>query len=176
MKGFKTLDLEEDAEFKALIRMASEICDTPVALITLMDKDTQWLRVRHGTDVKAMPMGATFCEHTLQMDDLMVVNDATKDERFIDNPIVAGAPNIRFYAGSPLKTIEGQSIGSLCVLDVKPQDLNKHQLLMLKMLSSQVMKLMEFRMECRDAGAKQKRRGAAKGNFKKGRNYRSLIF
>ncbi|MEO6851692.1 MAG: PAS domain S-box protein, partial [Mucilaginibacter sp.] len=167
VERFKTLELDNDPEFKELIQLASEICDTPVALITLMDNDVQWLKVRHGTDVTEMPVATSFCKHTLQLDDLMVVNDATLDERFVNNPIVANDPNIRFYAGAPLKTSEGQSIGSLCVLDVKPQNLNKHQLMMLKMLSRQVIGLMELRMSMEMLEKNKKEADAQRAIIKK---------
>jgi len=146
VERFKTLDLQADIEFKELVEMASETCDTPVALITLIDKDTQWLRARVGTDVTEMPREASFCTYTIQEDDVLVVPNAIEDERFVDSPIVANEPNVRFYAGAPLITRGGQRIGSICVIDLKPRELDKQQLLMLKMLSRQAINLMEFRI------------------------------
>jgi len=146
VERFKTLDLEKDAEFQELIQMVSEICDTPIALLTLIDKDTQWLKVKKGTDVTALPREISFCSHTIMDDNLMIVPDASKDDRFANNPIVTGEPGVRFYAGAPLTTSDGQKIGGLCSIDVKPGNLTRHQQLMLKMLSKQAINLMEYRV------------------------------
>ncbi len=146
VERFKILNLETDSEFKDLVQMASDTCETPVALLTLVDQDMQWLRVRTGTDVKEMPRDISFCNYTIQDDVVMIVPDATNDERFVDNPLVVNDPNIRFYAGAPLITSDGHRIGSICVIDVKPNKLNKQQELMLKMLSKQAINLMEYRI------------------------------
>ena len=146
VERFKTLDLETDTEFQALVNMASETCETPVALLTLVDQDTQWLRVRTGTDVNDMPRGISFCQYTIQNDDVMVVPDMRSDQRFTDNPLVVNEPNVRFYAGAPLITSDGHRIGSICVIDLKPNALNKQQELMLKMLSKQAINMMEYRI------------------------------
>ncbi|MGZ3750435.1 MAG: GAF domain-containing protein [Mucilaginibacter sp.] len=146
VERFKTLNLDKDEEFQELIQMASVTCDTPVALITLLDKDTQFLKVRKGTDVEELPREHSFCTYTVQEDHVMVVEDATTDDRFSHNPMVVNEPGLRFYAGAPLITREGQRIGSLCVVDTKPHLLDKQQRLMLKMLSRQAINLMEFRI------------------------------
>ena len=146
VERFKILDLETDTEFQALVNMASETCETPVALLTLVDQDTQWLRVRTGTDVTDMPRGISFCNYTIQNDNVLVIPDLTSDQRFVDNPLVVNEPNVRFYAGAPLITSDGQRIGSICVIDMKPNELNKQQQLMLKMLSKQAINMMEFRI------------------------------
>ncbi len=146
VERFKTLELETDTEFRELVQLASEICDTPIALLSLIDKDTQWLKVKMGTDVRELPREISFCTHTILDDDLLIVRDATKDERFANNPIVTGELGIRFYAGAPLITSDGLKIGGLCVIDTKPNDLTHHQQLMLKMLSKQAIDLMEYRI------------------------------
>ncbi|HVV53910.1 MAG TPA: GAF domain-containing protein [Mucilaginibacter sp.] len=146
VERFKTLDFETDAEFQELIQMASDICETPIALLTLIDKDTQWLKVRKGTDITQIPRDISFCTHTILDDNLMIVRDATKDKRFAENPIVTGGPGVRFYAGAPLITSDGQRVGGLCVIDTKPNNLNKYQQMMLKMLSKQAINLMEYRI------------------------------
>jgi PAS domain S-box-containing protein len=146
VERFKTLDIENDAGFQELVHLAAEICDTPIALLTLIDKDTQWLKVRTGTDVRHLPCKISFCTHTILNDSLLIIPDATRDERFADNPIVTGEPYVRFYAGSPLTTSDGQKIGGLCVIDTKPNNLSHHQQLMLKMLAKQAIDLMEYRM------------------------------
>lgn len=146
VERFKTLDLETDTEFQALVNMASETCETPVALLTLVDQDTQWLRVRTGTDVTDMPRGISFCNYTIQNDNVLVIPDMLSDQRFVDNPLVVNEPNVRFYAGAPLITSDGQRIGSICVIDLKPNALNKQQEFILKMLSRQAINMMEFRI------------------------------
>jgi len=146
VERFKTLDLETDEEFQALVNMASETCETPVALLTLVDQDTQWLRVRTGTDVTDMPRGIAFCNYTIQNDNVLVIPDMMTDQRFIDNPLVVNDPNVRFYAGAPLITSDGQRVGSICVIDLKPNELTKQQEFILKMLSRQAINMMEFRI------------------------------
>lgn len=146
VERFKTLDLETDADFRDFVQMASEICDTPIALLTLLGEETQWLKVRKGTDVHEMPAKTSFCTHTIESDDVLVVSDASRDSRFSNLPIVAGAPNVRFYAGTSLTTSDGYRVGTLCVIDIKPHQLNKRQKLMLKMLGRQAFKQMEYKI------------------------------
>lgn len=146
VERFKTLNIDQDIEFQELIHMASETCDTPIAMLTLIDGDTQWLKVRQGTGVTEIPREHTFCKYTIQGDAVLVVPDATKDERFANYPTVANDPNVRFYAGAPLITSDGQRVGSLCVIHVKSQELTKQQQLMLKMLSKQAINIMEYRI------------------------------
>lgn len=146
VERFKALDIEADTEFREFVQLASEICSTPIALLTLIDKDTQWLKVRKGTDVPTMPRKTSFCTHTILKDEVLVVPDAQKDKRFAKSPIVAGAPYIRFYAGTPLITREGDVVGTLCVVDTEPHELSSMQQLMLKILGKQAISLMEFRI------------------------------
>lgn len=146
VERFKTLDIDSDKDFREFVEMASTICSAPIALITLLEEDIQWLKVKKGTDVEQMPVETSFCTHTILQDDVMVVPDAQKDERFANSPIVAGAPNVRFYAGTPLITNEGHRIGTLCVIDMQPHELNSNQQQMLKMLGRQAIGLMDFRI------------------------------
>lgn len=146
VERFKTLDLQYDHEFQELIKLASDICNAPIAMLMLIDEDTLWLRARRGIDVEALPRKGSFCSQTLEYDETMVVPNAIEDERFATNAIVASDPNIRFYAGAPLITQEGYKVGTLCVVDVKPQEITQFQQLMLKMLSKQAVSLMEFRI------------------------------
>jgi PAS domain S-box-containing protein len=146
VERFKNLDLETDIEFREFVEMASLICSTPISLLTVMDEDTQWLKVRKGTDAGQMPVKTSFCKHTLLQDEVMIVRDTLKDERFVNSPIVAGEPNIRFYAGTPLITRDGHRVGTLCVIDLEPHELNSNQQLMLKMLGKQAIDLMDFRI------------------------------
>ena len=141
---FKKPDAEINKDLNAIIDLVARICDTPVALITLVDDDTQWFKVSRGIDIDCTDRELAFCNHTIQQEGLMIVTDTLKDDRFMNNPLVTGAPYMRFYAGATLTTKDGHAIGSLCVLDFKPRTLDKHQQESLKVLSKQVMNLMEL--------------------------------
>ena len=146
LERFKSLDVETDSEFQEFVQMASSVCNAPIALLTLVEEEVQWLKVTKGTDVKQMPTKTSFCRYTIQSDEVLVVPDAREDERFANSPIVAGEPHVRFYAGTPLITREGQRIGTLCVIDVEPHTLTENQQMMLKMLGQQAIGVMDFRI------------------------------
>jgi PAS domain S-box-containing protein len=146
VERFKTLNIDADKEFREFVEMASEICNTPIAMITLMEEEIQWLKVKKGTDVEQMPVKTSFCTYTLLQDDVMEVPDARIDDRFANSAIVTGAPNVRFYAGTPLITNDGHRIGTLCVFDMEPHELDSNQKQMLKMLAKQAIGLMDFRI------------------------------
>jgi PAS domain S-box-containing protein len=143
---FVDFDFESDPELKEIIEMASAVCNTPYALITILDKETQYLKVRKGVTETALPRQISFCTHAIKQNDLMLVPDMLKDKRFVNNPSVSGETGIRFYAGMPLTTLDGQKLGTLCVLDIKQHNLTGQQQLLLKVLASQVMKIMELRV------------------------------
>jgi len=143
---FVDFDFESDPELKEIIEMASAVSNTPYALITLLDKETQYLKVRKGVTETTLPRQISFCTHAIKQNDLMLVPDTLRDKRFVNNPLVSGEAAVRFYAGMPLTTLDGQKLGTLCVLDVKQHNLNEQQQLLLKVLASQVMKIMELRV------------------------------
>jgi PAS domain S-box-containing protein len=126
--------------------MASEICGCPIATINLLDSETQWLKARVGIAIESTPRASSFCNQTIAQTELVLIPDTTADERFANHPLVIGDPNIRFYAGAPLITKEGDCLGTLCVIDPQPRDLNRHQQLMLKMLAKQIMTMMELKL------------------------------
>jgi len=134
----------EDA-FDDLIRVAAQICDMPMALISLVDDRRQWFKSAIGLDVAETPREVAFCAHAIQQRDIFVVEDATQDARFAGNPLVTGAPNLRFYAGAQLETPEGLPLGTLCVLDDRPRQLDDKQIFALKTLARQVMVQLELR-------------------------------
>lgn len=143
---FLTLKISKEKELQEIVNLAAEICETPIALITLIDKDTQHIKFRVGTELKKTTREEAFCNHVIKQEDVMIVQDALLDTRFVNNPLVTDVdgPNIRFYAGSPLTTHDGQSLGSLCVLGQEARQLSDVQERMLKILSKQVIHILEF--------------------------------
>jgi two-component system cell cycle sensor histidine kinase/response regulator CckA len=140
------LDTAPEQAFDEIAQLAAQICEVPISLITLIDSDRQWFKARHGVEVSETPREIAFCNHALDGgEELFVVPDLTKDERFIKNPLVAGQPELRFYAGAPLVTSEGYVLGTLCVLDSAPRSLSPLQEKALSTLSRQVMAQIELR-------------------------------
>ena len=131
--------------FDDLTRLASQICGTPIALVTLVDESRHWFKSKVGLDLSETPRDAAFCEYAIAGQDLCVVGDARADERFATNPSVVSEPYIRFYAGMPLRTPEGFALGTLCVLDTVPRELTQVQADALRTLGRQVMAQLELR-------------------------------
>jgi diguanylate cyclase (GGDEF)-like protein len=114
------------------------VFSTSIALVSLVDSDRQWFKSRQGLDAPETSRDISFCGHAILDDNIMVVNDATQDERFCDNPLVCGNPDIRFYAGYPLAAPDGSRVGTLCVIDEKPREISKEQLRLLRELGRMV--------------------------------------
>jgi len=121
-------------EFDAIVRLAATLFDCPTALVSLVDEHEQWFKARCGMEAEGTPRHISFCAHAILSDDIMVISDATKDERFRDSPLVVDTPNIRFYAGCPLSLDGRNRLGTLCVLDAVPKQPSDKQLLGLKRL------------------------------------------
>jgi hypothetical protein len=115
------LDTPPEAEFEAIVRLGQALFGVPTCLVTLVDRDRQWFKARIGLDDAQTPRSVSFCGHAILQDDVFVVPDATRDERFHDNPLVTGAPYIRFYAGAPIRLPNGYTIGTVCILDPAPR-------------------------------------------------------
>ncbi len=145
LASYCVLDTDAEDEYDDLTRLAAQICDTPIALVSLVDRDRQWFKSRHGLTVTETPRDQSFCAHAVAKRATLVVADATADPRFHDNPLVTGEPRIRFYAGVPLLTADGPALGSLCVIDRRPRLLEVAQLEALQALSRQVVRLLEMR-------------------------------
>lgn len=124
----RILDTPPEARFDRLTRMAARLLGAPIALISLIDRDRQWFKSIVGLDVSETPRCISFCGHAILTDRPLLVEDACADERFRDNPLVTGAPNIRFYAGTPLHSSDGHALGTLCVIDRVPRKLNEEDL------------------------------------------------
>lgn len=144
LRGYEILDTEPEAAFDDLTFLASYLCETPVALISLVDADRQWFKSKVGVSVLETSRDIAFCASAILQPDLFIVPDATQDERFADNPLVAADPKIRFYAGAPLMT-QGQALGTLCVVDRVPRELLPEQLEALRALSRQVVAQLDLR-------------------------------
>lgn len=139
LRDFSIWDADMQDELEGLISLASEICETPISLINLIDSDTQLTKANLGWNLGKIARTSSFCQYTIEDDALMIVEDASKDERFKDNPYVKEDPRIRFYAGMPLKNDTGYNIGALCVIDKKPRQLTKVQKKSLRTLGKEVM-------------------------------------
>lgn len=144
VRRFKQLGDDITQDLNDIVSLAAQICNTPVALVTLLDADTQWFKACTGTDLICTSREVSFCNYTIEQEGLLIVNDATLDDRYNNNPLVLGEPHVKFYAGSKLITKDGFAVGSLCVVDFKARDLDEHQQHSLMVLSRQVMNLMEL--------------------------------
>ncbi len=143
---FNVLDTPEEDDFNDIVKLASKICEVPISLISLVDDTRQWFKAKVGIAAIETPREWAFCAHAIDSNSFLQVEDATKDIRFFDNPLVIGSPDIRFYAGYPLKTSDNIALGTLCVIDSKPKELNSFQITSLEILANQVIKNLELRL------------------------------
>ena len=144
LRRFGVLDTLPQEAFDHITSLASAICGTPIALISLIDEDRQWFKSRVGLEAQQTPRELAFCAHAIhQPKDLLEVEDATLDKRFHDNPLVTEAPDIRFYAGMPIVTDDGLALGTVCVIDRRSRQLNDVQRQALRSLSRLVLTLLE---------------------------------
>lgn len=146
LESYSILDSLPEEDYDNLTAIAAEICGTPISLVSLVDNKRQWFKSHHGLDASETPKEYAFCAHAINdPKNVFIVQDARTDERFHDNPLVTGDPHVIFYAGVPLIGDQGMPLGTLCVIDNKPNLLSKSQLNSLKALSNQVMHLIELR-------------------------------
>lgn len=135
LRSLKILDTEPEERFERLTRMARKALDVPIALISLIDENRQWFKSRQGLDCPETSREISFCGHAILGNEAFVIEDASADLRFADNPLVTGRPYIRFYAGAPLRYMNGSKLGTLCVIDRRPRQLSADDLMMLRDLA-----------------------------------------
>ncbi|WP_136685761.1 GAF domain-containing protein [Falsirhodobacter xinxiangensis] len=139
------LDTPYEAEFDDIAAIAAEVCQTPIAVVNFVDTERQFFKAEVGLGVRETPLDTSFCGKAILSEDMMIVPNALEDPRFVGNPLVTQAGGLRFYAGALLKTKDGYPIGTVCVLDTKPRDLDEHQIRTLQLLARQAMTQVELR-------------------------------
>lgn len=144
------LDTVPEQDFDDLSRLAALICSTPIATVTFVDENRQWFKSKIGLDVQETPRDIAFCAHTILRREVLVIPDASQDERFRFNPLVTGEKNVRFYAGAPLITAEGHALGTICVIDRVPRGISPQQIEALRALARLVVAQLELRRSVSD--------------------------
>lgn len=154
LDDYGILDTAAEESFDRFVRVAAAILHVPIALISLIDRDRQWLKAKVGFELQETARSIAFCAYTIRDDQVMVVPDAVSDDRFAQNPLVIGAPYIRFYAGAPLITPEGHRLGALCVMDQQPRELTDEERDLLRDLACMVVDSLELR-RLKESAARQ---------------------
>jgi len=144
VREFMGVDFTRTGEFQSIVNIAAEICDKPIAFLTLVDDRYNWFKIVKNFQMEPIAKGSSFCQYTLESDELLIIPDASKDNRVRKNELVTGKLHIRFYAASPLVSKDGDNIGALCVFDSKPGRLTEHQKQILRILARQAMYLIEM--------------------------------
>ena len=147
LESYGVLDSGGDEHFDRLVRLASTVMETPTALISLVDGERQWFLARHGLEAQQTPRHMAFCAHAITEEAPLVVPDARLDPRFCTNPLVTGAPHIRFYAGAPLQSSDGHNLGTLCVIDRLPRRMSNARVALLRDLAELVQRELDLRRQ-----------------------------
>ncbi len=146
LRSYEVLDTACEAAFDNIAELTAQLTSCPISLVSLTDANRQWFKARHGTEAPEMPREHSFCAHAiLEPSQTLVVPDTRNDMRFADNPFVVGAPEVRFYAGSPLVNLEGATLGTLCVLDIAPRSMSNDQQRIMQRLAETVVTTLELR-------------------------------
>lgn len=140
------LDTEAEESFDSAATSAALICGASMAVVSFVDEHRQWFKARYGIELRETPRQYAFSRYTILTDEVMMVEDASRDPRFRDNPFVTSDPHIRFYVGAPLVSLQGHALGALCVFDPKPKRLNPFQIDRLKLLARDLTYLLELRV------------------------------
>jgi GAF domain-containing protein len=146
LNRYAILDSEPEQSFDDLVILAAHICQTPIAMLSLVDDHRQWFKSQLGVQVQETPRESSICVHAIQQGDLFIVPDTLQDARFRENPLVTGEPHIRFYAGAPLINEDGFALGTLCVVDREPRELDAAQKEAINALGRLALRQMELRM------------------------------
>jgi PAS domain S-box-containing protein len=156
LESYSIMDTLPEKEYDAITQLASYICGTPIALVSLLDKERQWFKSSVGLGATQTPREISFCQYAIMGEEVYEVTNALENKIFADNPLVTGNPDIRFYAGAPLTDSDGFNLGSLCVIDTVPRTLNDEQKNALKLLANQVVLLLQLRKNNEDLHTTQK--------------------
>ncbi|MFE3848741.1 PAS domain S-box protein [Flavobacterium sp. LB3P45] len=156
LESYSIMDTLPEKEYDAITQLASYICGTPIALVSLLDKERQWFKSSVGLEISETPREISFCQYAIMGEEVYEVTNSLENKLFTDNPLVNGNPDIRFYAGAPLKDSDGFNLGSLCVIDTVPRTLNTEQKNALKLLANQVVLLLQLRKKNADLNTTQK--------------------
>ncbi len=150
LAAYEIMDTAPEEAFDDLTQLTSFICDTPIALVTLLDLNRQWFKSKVGLCASETPIEDAFCRLAIEQQDVFLITNASEDDRFAANPLVTGEPNIRFYAGAPLITPEGVALGTLCAIDTVPRSFSDQQKLALQALARSVVGTLEMRRVASD--------------------------
>lgn len=150
LRSLDILDTLEEEAYDDLTYLAAKICETTISLVSLVDDSRQWFKSHYGLDARETPREQAFCAHAINQDDLLIVENTMLDDRFKDNPLVTGSPDIRFYAGAPLILEDDVRVGTLCVIDTQPRILSDDQKSSLKALSRQVVAQLKLRLKLKE--------------------------
>ncbi len=158
---YEILDTPREDQFDDFTRLAAQLLGAPIAVINLVDRDRQWFKSEVGLGLRETRLDVSICRHAILQKGLFVVPDTTRDDRFRHNPLVAGDPHLRFYAGALLESSEGLPLGTLCVLDYQPRTISDNQGHALSLLARQVMTLVELRYAARQLALRNRELEAA---------------
>ncbi len=156
IRSYEILDTEREKDFDDIANLAAATCGTPIAVVNLVDAERQWFKAETGLGVRETPIATSICSHVILEADFVEIRDTLEDPRMQDNPLCCGDPGLRFYAGALLRTTEGLPIGTLCVLDYAPRELNPLQRDTLRVLAQQVMAQLDMRKALRTAAILRK--------------------
>ena len=150
LRQYRVLDTPPEQAFDGIAQLASQLCRTPIALITFIDADRQWIKSAIGLSLSESPRDLSFCAHAILQPECFVVQDARADRRFSKNPLVTSPPYLRFYAGVPLVALKKYALGALCVADYSARGLDRDQADGLQRLAAQILSQLEFKLHITD--------------------------